>query len=66
MSMSVEATVSGALALDAYTTRQSIDMTLLRKTLDMQAQIITQVMEGMPQAQLATSGSLGRNVNTFV
>ena len=63
MSMSVENTVSMALSLQAATAGQEKQMTMLRKSLDIQAQTVTEVMKSMPQ--LETSGSVGTNVNTY-
>lgn len=63
MSMSVENTVSVALSLQAATAGQEKQMTMLRKTLDIQAQTVSDVMKSMPQ--LAQEGKLGTNVNTY-
>lgn len=63
MSMSVENTVSVALSLQAATAGQEKQMIMLRKSLDAQTQMVTDIMKTMPQ--LETSGSLGTNVNTY-
>lgn len=63
MSMSVEATVGSALALQNFNTQQEAQMLLLRKVLDQQTQIVTQIMDTMPA--LASEGSLGTRVNTY-
>ena len=64
MSMSIEATVSTALALENFNTHQSAQMNLLRETLDTQARTVTEIIESsMPR--LATSGPLGTQVNTY-
>ncbi len=63
MSMSVENTVSVALSLQAATAGQEKQMIMLRKSLDAQTQMVTDIMKTMPQ--LETSGSVGTNVNTY-
>ena len=39
---------------------------VLKKALDMQASSATQLIASLPQPALATSGTLGTQVNTFV
>ena len=63
MDASIEGTVSSALALQAAGLQQQKQMTLLRQTLDIQSTTVTEILQSMPQ--LATEGSVGRNVNTF-
>lgn len=63
--MSVESTVAAAVALDNFNIKQAAQMNLLRETLDMQARTVTEIVESaMPR--LATSGTLGTNVNIYV
>ncbi|MEQ4617640.1 MAG: putative motility protein [Corticimicrobacter sp.] len=64
MSMSIDSTVNAAQTLNAASTQQEVQTLMLRKTLDLQTQIVTDIMKSMPS--LATEGSLGRNVNTYV
>jgi hypothetical protein len=61
--MSVENTVSMALSMQAATAGQEKQMAILRKSLDIQAQTVNEIMKSMPQ--LATSGSVGTKVNTY-
>ncbi|MGE4368145.1 MAG: putative motility protein [Burkholderiaceae bacterium] len=63
MSLSVETTASAALSLQAATLGQEKQMILLRKTLDAQTQMVTDVLKTAPS--LATEGSLGTQVNTY-
>ena len=63
MSMSVENTVSVALSLQAATAGQEKQMIMLRKSLDAQTQMVTDVLKTAPS--LATEGSLGTQVNTY-
>lgn len=64
MSMSIDSTVNAAQTLNVASTQQEVQTLMLRKTLDLQTQIVTDIMKSMPS--LATEGSLGRNVNTYV
>lgn len=64
MSMSIDSTVNAAQALNSASTQQEVQTLMLRKTLDLQTQIVTDIMKSMPA--LATEGSLGRNINTYV
>lgn len=65
MSMSVEATVGAAVALQNFNVQQEAQANLLRKTLDIKTQMVTDVLASMPSTTLAASGSLGTNVNTY-
>ncbi|HUH87815.1 MAG TPA: putative motility protein [Pusillimonas sp.] len=65
MSMSVEATVGAAVALQNFNVHQEAQANLLRKTLDIKTQLVTDVLASMPSTTLATSGSLGTNINTY-
>lgn len=43
----------------------AVNILVLKKALDMQAASAVQLIEALPQPALATSGSVGRLVNTF-
>lgn len=62
--MSIEATVSAALTLENFNAHQSAQMNLLRETLDTQARTVTAIIEAATP-QLATSGHLGTQINTY-
>ena len=61
--------VSTATNLASAKTSVALNMVVLKKALDMQAvsaaTLLDAMQQSMPQPQLATSGTLGTNVNTF-
>ena len=61
--------VNTATSLASAKTSDALNMVVLTKALDMQAAsattLIDAMQQSMPQPQLATSGTLGTNVNTF-
>ena len=61
--------VNTATSLAIAKTSDALNMVVLKKALDMQAvsaaTMIDAMQQSMPQPQLATSGTLGTNVNTF-
>lgn len=61
--------VNTATALASAKTSDALNMLVLKKALDMQAAsaatMIDAMQQSMPQPALATSGTLGTNVNTF-
>lgn len=61
--------VSTATNLASAKTSDALNMVVLKKALDMQAvsaaTLLDAMQQSMPQPQLATSGTLGTNVNTF-
>mgnify|MGYP006198235169 FL=1 len=61
--------VNTATALASAKTSDALNMVVLKKALDMQAvsaaTMLDAMQQSMPQPQLATSGTLGTNVNTF-
>ena len=61
--------VNTATSLASAKTSDALNMVVLKKALDMQAAsattLIDAMQQSMPQPQLATSGTLGTNVNTF-
>ncbi|NYT81131.1 putative motility protein [Alcaligenaceae bacterium] len=63
MSMSIDATVSTALAIETANAHQQQQMTVLRKTLDMQADAITNLVESAVP-RLATVGNVGTVLHT--
>ncbi|OHV08813.1 putative motility protein [Kushneria phosphatilytica] len=66
MEMSVNATVSSALALQQVNAQQQAQAGLLKESLDTQAAQVGQLMEqAASQPSLATSGDLGTRINTF-
>ena len=61
--------VSTATSLASAKTSDAVHITMLKKALDMQEATATTMIDAMaqsvPQPQLATSGTLGTQVNTF-
>ena len=61
--------VSTATNLASAKTSDALNMVVLKKALDMQAvsaaTLLDAMQQSMLQPQLATSGTLGTNVNTF-
>ena len=61
--------VNTATSLASAKTSDALNMMVLKKALDMQAvsaaTMIDAMQQSMPPPQLATSGTLGTNVNTF-
>ena len=61
--------VNTATTLASAKTSDALNMVVLKKALDMQAvsatTLIGAMQQSMPQPQLATSGTLGTNVNTL-
>lgn len=61
--------VNTATALASAKTSDALNMVVLKKAIDIQASsaatLLDAVQQSMPQPALATSGSLGTQVNTF-
>ena len=61
--------VNPATALASAKTSDALNMVVLKKALDMQAvsaaTMLDAMQQSMPQPALATSGTLGTQVNTF-
>ena len=61
--------VSTATAMASAKTSDAVNITMLKKALDMQeataATMIDAMAQSVPQPQLATSGTLGTQLNTF-
>ncbi len=61
--------VNTATSLASAKTSDALNMVVLKKVLDIQASsastLINAMQQSMPQPALATSGTLGTNVNTF-
>ena len=61
--------VNTATSLASAKTSDALNVVVLKKALDMQAvsaaTMIDAMQQSMPQPQLATSGTLGTNVNTL-
>ena len=61
--------VNTATSLASAKRSDALNVVVLKKALDMQAvsaaTMIDAMQQSMPQPQLATSGTLGTNVNTF-
>lgn len=62
MDMGIQSAVNTAVALENFNTQQNVQATLLKKTLASNAQLITGLINSVPK--LATTGSVGTNVNT--
>jgi hypothetical protein len=56
---------AAASASEAGTVQGAASISVLRKALHLQASSAVQLLESLPQPALATSGSLGTQVNTF-
>ena len=57
--------VNTATALASAKTSDAVNVTVLKKAIDMQEVTTATVLQALPQPQLATSGTLGTQVNTF-
>ncbi len=58
--------VNTATAMASQKTSDAVNLTVLKKALDIQKSSAAQMLEALPQPQqLATSGSLGTQVNTY-
>ena len=65
----INSIVNTATSLASAKTSDALNMVVLKKALDIQASsastLINAMQQSMPQPALATSGTLGTNVNTF-
>ncbi|MDR6215503.1 YjfB family protein [Paracidovorax wautersii] len=59
------AIVNTAVAQTQQETSDAVNTAVLKKALDIQASTAATLISALPQPQLATSGSLGTQVNTF-
>ena len=57
--------VDNASSASPGTVQASAAISMLRKSLDMQESEAAQLLQALPQASLATSGSIGTQVNTY-
>lgn len=63
--------ISSAVAADTAssaspgTVQSSAAISMLKKSLDLQESEAAQLLQALPQSSLATSGSLGTQVNTY-
>ena len=57
--------VSTSTALASRQTSDAINITVLKKALDVQASAAATLLQALPQPALPTSGTLGTQVNTF-
>ncbi|WP_423822312.1 putative motility protein [Salinisphaera sp. SPP-AMP-43] len=63
---SINSAVNTSLALQQHNQNQEVQANLLRKSLDSQASQLGQLMSSMEtQPALATTGSVGTQINTF-
>lgn len=66
MDSSVNATVSMAMALQQFNAGQQAQMSVLKESLDTQADQVSQIMESVaPKDSLASTGTVGTRINTF-
>ena len=64
---SVSSTVATTMALQQHNQSQDAQASLLKDTLDIQASQMQQLMSSVsPQQALATTGTVGTQINTFV
>lgn len=59
------ATVNNASSANLSTAQDSASVSVLKKALNAQAAAVSQLMASLPQPALATSGSVGTQLNTF-
>ena len=59
------ATVANASSADLGTVQGAASISVLKKAIDMQASSAVQLIEALPQPPLATSGTVGTQVNTY-
>ncbi|MES2610884.1 MAG: YjfB family protein [Pseudomonadota bacterium] len=57
--------VATATALASRETSDALNVRVLKKALDIQASSAATLLQALPQPPLATSGTLGTQVNTF-
>lgn len=57
--------VATATALASRETSDALNVRVLKKALDIQASSAATLLQALPQPQLAPSGTLGTQVNTF-
>ena len=57
--------VNTATALASAKNSDAVNVTVLKKAIDMQEVTTATLLQALPQPQLATSGTLGTQVNTF-
>ena len=57
--------VNTATALASAKNSDAVNVTVLKKAMDMQEVTTATLLQALPQPQLATSGTLGTQVNTF-
>lgn len=57
--------VSTATALASRENSDALNIRVLKKALDIQASSAATLLQALPQPPLATSGTLGTQVNTF-
>lgn len=66
MDSSVNATVSMALTLQQYNAGQQAQMSLLKESLETQANQVSEIMESTAaKDSLASSGTVGTRINTY-
>ena len=54
-----------ATALSAAQTSEAVNVTVLKKAIDIQADAAATLLQALPQPSLATSGTLGTQVNVY-
>ncbi|MFY3385462.1 YjfB family protein [Paracidovorax sp. MALMAid1276] len=57
--------INTATALASAKTSDAVNMAVLKQAMDIQEVAATTLLEALPQPALATSGTLGTQVNTF-
>jgi hypothetical protein len=57
--------VNTAAGLASQKTSDAVNVAVLKKAIDIQESSAAQLLQALPQPPLATSGSLGTQVNTF-
>ena len=65
MDLSVESLASSGMMQQQMQLAQDVQTSVLKKALDEQASAAATLLQALPQPALATSGTLGTQVNTF-
>lgn len=65
MNISAESMASSELMMQQMKLAQDVQTSVLKKALDAEASSAAQLLQAIPQAQLATSGMIGTQINTY-
>ncbi len=65
MNISAESMASSELMMQQMKLAQDVQTSVLKKALDAEAASAAQLLQAIPQVQLATSGMIGTQINTY-